>query len=51
MAAPPAGVSATHPSLVSSENVLKVHSVQASRSLMKIDNISPSIDPWHTLSK
>ena len=47
MAARPFGTTTTPPSFVSSANLLRVHSVPLSRSLMKMsDSTSPSIDPW-----
>lgn len=47
MAAWPSGVSATPSSWVSPANLLKVHSVQSSSSLMKMLHwTGPSIDPW-----
>ena len=47
MAAQPSGVSTTPPSLVSSANLLRVHSNPSSRSLMKkLNKIGPSTDPW-----
>ena len=49
MAAQPAGVSTTPPSLVSSANWLRVHSNSSSRSLMKkLNKTGPSTDPWGT---
>jgi len=47
MAAQPAGVSTTPPSLVSSANWLRVTSNSSSRSLMKkLNQTGPSTDPW-----
>jgi len=49
MAAQPSGVSTTPPSLVSSANLLRVHSNSSSRSLMKkLNKVGPSTDPWGT---
>ena len=49
MAAQPSGVSTTPPSLVSSANLLRVHSNSSSRSLMKkLNKTGPSTDPWGT---
>jgi len=49
MAAQPAGVSTTPPSLVSPANLLRVHSNSSSRSLMKkLNKTGPSTDPWGT---
>ena len=49
MAAQPSGVSSTLPSLVSSANLLRVHSNSSARSLMKkLNKTGPSIDPWGT---
>jgi len=47
MAAQPSSASVNPPSLVSSENLLRVHSTSSSRSLVKILNrTATSIDPW-----
>ncbi|PKU42357.1 rna-directed dna polymerase from mobile element jockey- hypothetical protein [Limosa lapponica baueri] len=49
MAAQSSGVSASPPSLVSSANLLRIHSVLSSRSLINMLNkTGPSIDPWGT---
>ena len=49
MAAQPSGVSTPPPSLVSSANLLRVHSNSSSRSLMKkLNKTGPSTDPWGT---
>ena len=49
MAAQPSGVSATPPSFVSSANLLQVHSIPSSLSLMsKLNKTGPSTDPWGT---
>ena len=48
-AAQPSGVSTTPLSLVSSANLLRVHSNASSRSLMKkLNKTGPSTDPWGT---
>ena len=47
--AQPSGVSTTPPSLVSSANLLRVHSSSSSRSLMKkLNKTGPSTDSWGT---
>ena len=47
MAAQPSGVPAPPPSFVSLANLLRVHSVPSSRSVMnKLNNTGPSTDPW-----
>jgi len=49
MAAQPSGVSATHPTFVSSANLLRVRFILSSRSLMsKLNKTGPSTDPWGT---
>ena len=49
MAAQSSGVSTTPPSLVSSADLLRVHSNSSSRSLMKkLNKTGPSTDPWGT---
>jgi len=50
MAAQRSGVPTTPLSSVSSANLLRVHSVPSSSSLMKkLNKIGPSTDPWGTL--
>jgi len=49
MATQPSGTAATPHILVSSANLLRVHSVPPSRSLVKwLNGTGPSIDPWGT---
>ena len=49
MVAQPFGVSTTPLSLVSSANLLRLHSNSSSRSLMKkLNKTGPSTDPWET---
>jgi len=48
MAAQRSVVSATLPSLVSSANLLRIHSVPSSRSLMKLNKTGLTTDPWGT---
>jgi len=49
MAARPYDVSAAPPSVASSANLLRAHSVPSSRSLMVLNETRPSINPWRTL--